>query len=162
MLTAILLAGAASFAIPNASGAMSPPASGPGMVVTMVTAGEVDPKGIIPTFNGVPGTLVNNWDIAIPTTVLSAGDSYELETLVTDNNYSGPCKGYIELTQRQSGKKVFLAKFVFAAKGDCSPGIGYGGDDEVTIPNSPGPATLSATMEYGSGKNVMSVPMVIQ
>lgn len=132
------------------------------MVVTMVTAGEVDPNGVIPTFNGVPGAGVNNWDIALPTSILNVGKNYELEAQVIDNNYTGPCKGYIELTQEQSGKKVVLAKFVFFSKGDCSPGIGYGGDDEVTIPDSPGPATLSATMTFGTEKNVMSVPMIIQ
>jgi hypothetical protein len=161
MLTALLLAGAASFTFPISTGPVSA-GNGPAMVVTMVTAGEVDPNGVIPTFDGVPGAGVINWDIAYPATVLYVGMNYELEALVNDNTYSGPCKGYIELTQEQSGKKVVLTKFVFYSRDDCGSGIGYGGTSEVTIPNSPGPATLSATMQYGGQKSVMSVPMVIQ
>jgi hypothetical protein len=162
MLTTLLLAGATSFAIPLSDGATHAAAQSPGMEVTMVTAGAVDPNGIIPALNGVPGAGVYNWDIALPVTVLNGGQNYVLEAMVNDNNYTGPCKGYLELTQVQSGKKVVLAKFVFWSKEDCTAGFGYGGENEFTIPASPGPAMLSGVIKYGGSKNVMNVPMVIQ
>ena len=161
MLTALILAGATSFSFPLPNGASKAPQE-PGMVVTMVTAGAVDPKGIIPAVNGVSGAGVYNWDIAFPVTVLNGGHNYMLEAIVNDNNYSGPCKGFLELTQMQSGKKVVLAKFVFWSKEDCTAGFQYGGSNEFTIPDSPGSATLSGVIKYGTNKNVLNVPMVIQ
>jgi|SRR5579871_839303 len=163
MLTAMLLAGATSFVIPHAGGAAHPSGQTPAMEVTMVTAGQADPNGIIPAFNGVPGAGVYNWDIALPVTVLNVGQNYVFEAMVSDNSYSGPCKGYVELTQQQSGKKVVLARFVFWSKEDCSAGDGYGGSSNpVTIPDSPGAVMLSGVMTYGSSKSVINVPMVIQ
>ncbi|MBV9570876.1 MAG: hypothetical protein JO056_06525 [Alphaproteobacteria bacterium] len=131
------------------------------MVVTIVTAGEVDPNGVVPTFNGVPGAGTNNWDIAFPTGVLKIGKSYNIETLINDNSYSGPCKGSLELAQEQAGKKVVLAKYS-VVNGTCGPGIIYGRDEAITIPNSPGPATLSGMIKYGSNRHALNVPMVIQ
>jgi hypothetical protein len=160
MLATLLLAGAA-FALHNPAGAATSADAGTGMVVTMVTAGEVDPNGVLPAFNGVPGAGVNNWDIAFPTGVLKVGKSYDIEALINDNNYSGSCKGNLELTQDQAGKRGVLAKFS-VVNGTCSPGIIYGHDEAITIPNSPGPATLSGTIKYGTNKHVLSVPMVIQ
>jgi hypothetical protein len=162
MLTTLLLAGGTSFAIPLFGGATHAAAQSPGMEVTMVTAGAVDPNGIIPALNGVQGAGVYNWDIALPVTVLNGGQNYVLEAMVNDNNYTGPCEGYLELTQVQSGKRVVLAKFVFWSKEDCTAGFGYGGENEFTIPTSPGPAMLSGVIKYGASKNVMNVPMVIQ
>jgi hypothetical protein len=159
MLTALFLAGAA-FAVSNPSSTATADA-GTGMVVTMVTAGEVDPKNIVPTFNGVPGAGVNNWDIAFPTGVLNVGKDYDIEAMINDNSYSGSCKGSLELTQEQGGKVVVLAKFS-VVNGTCSPGVIYGRDEVITIPNAPGPATLSGTIKYGTNKHTLKVPMVIQ
>lgn len=161
MLTALILMGAVPLAIPNSSGAAAPATQAPGMVVTMVTAGNVDPKGVIPTENGVPGAGVSNWDIAFPTGVLQIGLKYEIETLISDNTYTGPCKFRLELTQIQAGKRVVLVKFNWGG-GTCSPGITNGRAEAITIPDAPGPATLSGIVEYGDQNNKLSVPMIIR
>jgi hypothetical protein len=51
-------------------------AAGPEVFITSVTAGIVDPNGKVPTLNGVPGSGVNNYDIADPVAVLQNGTMY--------------------------------------------------------------------------------------
>lgn len=96
MLTALLLAGAASLTIPSTGAAL--PNSEEQVAVTLLVAGEVDPNGILPAFNGVPPAGTSNWDVALPTSVLAVGHQYEFDMLANDENFSGPCKAFFELT----------------------------------------------------------------
>jgi hypothetical protein len=58
---------------------------------------------------------------------------------------------------------LFLDSGVLNKKWDCSTGDLWGWTIySHTIPNSPGQATLTGTVSYGTQKATMSVPVVIQ
>src|SRR5690242_21474163 len=91
-----------------------------GVVVTTFTAGLVDPAGQIPRLNGVPGAAVNNWDIALPTAVLTVSFTYNYQMTFHSIDYKGKCKGTYKLIQVQNGKKVTLDSGTIAPSFDCS------------------------------------------
>lgn len=134
-----------------------------GVVVTSFTAGLVDPQSQIPHLNGVPGAGVNNWDIAIPTVVLTVSFTYDYQMTFQSIDYKGKCKGTYKLMQVQGGKKVTLDSGTIAPSFDCSSPSAwvFGANSAKPIPNSPGPATLIGTLATSKGKVTVKVPMLI-
>jgi hypothetical protein len=93
----------------------------PAMFPTSITAGLPDPAGKVPTINGVPGSQVENLDVAFPLALLTHGNRYVYSVTVQDNSYSGLCTVSYALTQLQNGKKVTLDSAVIT-KFKTAPG----------------------------------------
>ena len=138
------------------------PAAVSGMIPTSMTAGYVDPNGKVPTVNAVPGSGVENVDLSFPTALLVHGVRYVYATTVQDNNYTGSCTVSFKLTQVHAGKTVVLDSGTintFSTKpGNVWLWVILG----KAIPNSPGPATLTATYRYGAVKTSMNSLVLLQ
>ncbi len=77
-------------------------------------------------------------------------------------NFTGTCNSTYKLTQVQAGKTVTLDSGVILTGLGCSPDIFLVHGTGNPIPASPGPATLTAIVKYGSNKVMIHVPVVIQ
>jgi hypothetical protein len=133
-----------------------------GVMPAFITAGTPDPNGKVPVIDGVPGAGVANLGVAAPQTILVHGNSYVYTVALQDVNFTGTCQASFTLTQVQYNKTVTLD----SAKDDtfsCGPGTWwvwvFGGK---TIPNFPGPATLTGTVTYGSEKASTTTTVVLQ
>jgi hypothetical protein len=148
----------------SVAGNSSEAAASKGIVITSFTAGFFDPNGKIPTLDGVPGAGVDNWDIAVPVAALHVGNFYTYQMTFHSISYSGNCKATYKLTQVQGTKTVTLDSGTIAPSFDCTgPSIwAYAVNSTKTIPNSPGPATLTGTLAIGGSKLTMKVPMIIK
>lgn len=138
------------------------PASLPGMLPAFISAGNVDPNGKVPTVNGVPGSGTENLDIAFPVQMLTHGTRYVYSVVVQDYNYTGNCKVSFKLTQIQNGKKVTLDSGTITtfktAPGNVWLWVILGN----AIPDSPGAATLTGILNYGSHQTVTNTAVVLQ
>jgi hypothetical protein len=132
------------------------------IMITSLSLGAADPAGKVPTANGVPGAGVNNWDISLPSGVLTQGQDYYLSFSSDSASYTGSCLYTVELTQVQDGHKVLLGSENFSPPGGCVPGQLLVATDFHKIPASPGPVTLSMKVKYDGGKAQIKLPMVIQ
>lgn len=129
------------------------------VVITSFTAGFSDPNAVIPNFDAVPGAGVDNWDIALPVAVLHIGYNYTYQMTFHSVSYSGTCKATYKLMQGQTT----LDSGTLVKKLDCtSPSIWAYFVNGPQIPNSPGPATLIGTLEFGGNKSTVKVPMLIK
>jgi hypothetical protein len=133
-----------------------------GIIPAFITAGAPDPNGKVPSLNGVSGSGVTNLDISFPLTLLSHGSSYVYTIALQDINFTGTCQASFTLTQVQFNTTVTLD----SAKDDtfsCGPGtIWYWTFSGKTIPDFPGPATLTGTVTYGSTKAMTVTTVIIQ
>jgi len=133
-----------------------------GVIPAFITAGFTDPNGKVPTLNGVPGSGVNNLDVAMPLTTLVVGTTYVYTIALQDVNFSGTCKASFKLTQVQFNKTVTLDSGSVQSF-NCVPGgvwaWVWGGKP---IPNYLGPATLTGTVTYGSSTATTSTTMIIE
>jgi hypothetical protein len=133
-----------------------------GVVPAFITAGQIDPDGKVPGVNLVPGSGVNNLDLPFPLTALAHGSSYVYTIALQDVNFTGTCQASFTLTQVQFGTTVTLDSGT-DPKFSCSPGTiwfwDFGGK---VIPNSPGPATLTGSVTYGSRKATTTATVVFQ
>jgi hypothetical protein len=144
---------------PNTS--LQAPAKDAGVYMTSVSLGAVDPNAIVPTANGVPHAGTSNWDIALPLAGLQVGTPYKLTLSFEDVGYTGACYVDVRMTQKQDGKTVLL-RDVIGFSGQCVPSIYMAATDFGTMPDAPGPVTLSATVHYGKGKTSTKATMLIQ
>ena len=135
-----------------------------GVVLTSFSAGLSDPNGIVPTFDGVPGAGVHNWDIPTPKALLVHGTLYTYQMTFQSLNYSGICKGSYKLTQKQGSKNVVLDSGTIIKAFDCTSPTNwaFAVPSQNPIPNAPGPATLTGTLTLDGGKVTMSVPVMFQ
>jgi hypothetical protein len=154
-LAGSMLAGAAL------SGAPAIAAGSGAIVITSITAGEVDPSGVIPTTNGVTGAGIPNWDIATPTATLQDGTKYVFSSSFDDISYTGTCEERVRLTQVENGKKIVL--FGATRFGiNCSPGAVLWSMPGLVANAMSGPAEISLLVTFGSSKVSAKVPVVIQ
>jgi hypothetical protein len=134
----------------------------PGLMPTFITAGSIDPNGKVPAIDGVPGSGVLNLDIAQPLTLLTHGASYVYIVAMQDVNFTGTCKASFKLTQIQFNKTVTLDSGTDSGWA-CGPGTQWAkAFDGKTIPNFPGPATLTGTVTYGAETATIASTVVIQ
>jgi hypothetical protein len=135
-----------------------------GVVLTSFSAGLLDPNGVVPTLDGVPGAGVHNWDIATPKALLLNGSTYVYQMTFQSLSYSGNCKASYKLTQKQGNKNVTLDSGVIADTFDCTSPTNWA----FAVPSSKaingisGPATLTGTLTLTGGKVTMQVPVTIQ
>ena len=162
MLARIAAFAIASIAATSIAAAQDAPPSDASVMISSFTAGDIDPASKVPTVNGVAGAGVSNWDIPLPLSVLNAGTRYVYSLTFQVMNFTGTCNATYKLTQAQAGKTVTLDSGSILTGLNCSPDIFLLHGTGHPVPASPGPATLIATVKYGSGKVSMKVPVVIQ
>jgi hypothetical protein len=134
----------------------------PGAIPAFISVGNIDPNGKVPTYNGVPGAGVTNLDIAFPLTGITHGNAYVYTLAMQVINFTGSCTASFALTQEQLGKTVTLDSGSTKSF-SCAPSdIYYWVFNGKTLPNSPGPATLTGTVTYGSSKATTSTTLTLQ
>ena len=130
--------------------------------IAFVTGTLPDPNGQVPALNKVPNAGVTNLDIGIPVTIFKHGSSYVYVTALEDLNFSGTCQATIKLTQIQAGKTVLLDSGTDPTF-NCTPGTSWAWVIlGKAIPNSPGLATLTSTVKYGTKTVMMSSTVLLQ
>jgi hypothetical protein len=133
-----------------------------GVMPLFISAGAPDPNGKVPAVNAVTGSGVNNLDISAPLATLVNGGSYVYTIALQDVNFTGTCQASFTLTQVQYNKTVTLDSGKVSTFA-CGPGNWWGwAFSGKTIPNSPGPATLTGTVTYGSQKATTVTTLVLQ
>ena len=157
---ATLMAAALSSVLVIPTHSTQTPSQG-GVYMTGVTLGDIDPNGVVPTANGVPNAGTQNWDVALPTAGLHAGQDYKLTLTFENTGYTGNCYVDVRMTQIQNGKKVLL-RDVGGFTGQCETGIYLVSTDFGTMPNAPGPVTLTAIAHFGKGKTSTKTSLLIQ
>lgn len=127
----------------------------------LVTAGQPDPNHVVPAFNALTSSGVANLDIPVPLAILEHGQAYDVLVESQNGSYHGTCIDSFTLTQEKSGKAVTLLSGEIH-KYSCEQGQ-YWGWYTVTkaIPNSPGPATLTGIIKYGTKSVSIHVPVYI-
>jgi hypothetical protein len=138
------------------------PATVPGMLPSFITAGNIDPNGKVPTLNGVPGSAVENLDLAFPVTVLTQGTRYVYSVVVQDYNYTGSCTVAFKLTQVQGTKTVTLDSGTITTFNTAPGNIWVWVTTGKAIPNSPGLATLTGSLKYGTTTTSTKTTVVLQ
>ena len=162
MPSTIALAAATAFVVATPVHPAGIPQSS-AVVLTSITAGEVDPNGVVPTLNGVAGAGTNNWDIPIPLSTLDKSAPYSFSVTFQDISYSGTCRTAFKLQQDQDGTNVQLAcGQIFSTA--CSPGLVFLGhrNSQISTKAIAGPATLTGTVYFGSDKSSLKIPITIQ
>jgi len=160
--TAGVIFGVAIATISVASPALALAATATGVLITTVTASNLDPAGKVPTINGVAGAAVNNIDLAVPQAILVHGTTYFYGMTTQNNTFSGVCKDSFKLTQLQGSTTVVLDSGVIKSF-DCTPGSPwFWVKTGKPVPNAPGPANLIGTVTYGGSKVTMNVKVLIQ
>lgn len=161
MLTALVAAAATFLSVPIANAPVSKTPGTPVMILTGASLGPVDPMGVIPTANAVPGAGVNNWDIATPESLLSIGQSYALTVMFSDLSYNGDCRLKVTITQMQNGKRHVIWGADLGST--CQAPDDYLVATTVAnLPGNPGEATLNATLFAGSTKQSLKQQILLQ
>ena len=131
--------------------------------VSAVLIGANDPAGILPTFDKVPGAGTDNLDVALPTSVLTRGQSYVVMVMSQVATFSGTCQTSFQLTQKNAGgATTVLSKGAVRAYA-CSSGqiFGYALGTRA-LGGTAGPATLSGIVSFGAEKVRLSVNVLLQ
>ena len=131
--------------------------------VTGVFAGQPDNAGVIPNFDKVSGTNVDNFDIAVFQAVLTHGLSYNYTVAYQVNSFKGTCETSYALTQvNGSGVTVTLdASTIYS--NSCEQGqVFFYYKTGAAVPNSPGPATLTGMVKFGKKTVKLSLPVLIK
>jgi hypothetical protein len=147
----------------GAAGSSAYAASAPGVVITTVTAGFPDPNGVVPNFNVASGAGIPTWDSGVPHSILRIGNTYVYAMTMQNTTFDGKCTASYALTQVQGGTNVTLDSAVYQSKFDCAPSNIFGWFlSGKPIPNTAGPATLTAIVHYGKKTIKLSAPMLIE
>lgn len=132
--------------------------------IQFITATQRDPNGKVPAFNQVAGAGVANVDLGFPASFLNNGKQYVYSFMMQDLNFTGTCQASFKLTQKQGTTVVTLDSGVGPSFA-CGPTVTSGGWGWFwtgkPIPNSPGLATLTATVKYGTKSVAMSTTVLL-
>jgi hypothetical protein len=167
MLTIFLFIAGSAIALPaqpteSAAQDAKPETAIPGMLPAFITAGNIDPNGKVPALNGVPGSGIENLDLAFPVTILTQGTRYVYSVAVQDYNYTGSCTVSFKLTQVQGTKTVTLDSGTIITFHTAPGNVWIWVTTGKTIPNSPGPATLTGSLKYGTTTTSTKTTVVLQ
>jgi hypothetical protein len=137
-------------------------AATPGVLPAFITAGLIDPNGKVPVLNGVPGAGVSNLDLSFPQTILTHGTSYWYSVALQNLNFTGTCVVSYKLTQVQAVKTVTLDSATIKSF-SCGPNSQWAwAVFGAAIPNSPGVATLTGPVKYGTTTTTTKTTVVLQ
>ena len=134
--------------------------------IQFVTATQVDPNGVLPAFNKAAGAGVTNLDLGQPASILNHGTAYVYVLSAQDLNFTGTCQASFKLTQKQGTATVTLDSGTDPTF-SCNPSGANGGEWAwaifgKAIPNSPGLATLTGTVKYGTKTVSMATTVLLQ
>lgn len=163
MLAGLLAAAAVSvMTFPAPAHAPSSPvvnAKSASILITTIAFGEIDPNGAVPTVNGVPDAGTTNWDIPLPTAVLTSGTNYTETFTFYDIDYTGSCAFLIEVTSDKTGEALLKTP---VSNISCSPGATLVSTTTGAVSLPPGPVTARATVYYGKKRVSMKAPLTVQ
>lgn len=138
------------------------PAVIPGVLPSFITAGPIDPNGKVPAINAVPGAGVLNLGLSFPQTFLTHGTTYWYLVALSDYNFTGTCVVSFKLTQVQGATTVTLDSGTIKSF-SCSKNTNWAWTVlGKPIPNSPGLATLTGSVKYGSATSTVKTTVVLQ
>jgi hypothetical protein len=138
------------------------PATIPGVLPAFITAGPIDPNGKVPATNAVPGAGVANLDLSFPQTILTQGTSYWYLVALNDYNFTGTCVISFKLTQVQGGTTVTLDSGTIKSF-SCSTNTVWAWTKlGKPIPHSPGIATLTGSVKYGTATATVKTTVLLQ
>ena len=115
---------------------------GTGTLPASIAVGAIDPAGMVPVLNGVPGSGVPNSDVSIPLTVLTHGTSYCYTVSIEDNNVTGDYEVDYYIRQVVGGvAKTIVDKMIVKARTTAPGGMWVSGRSTAkrcrTRPESP-------------------------
>jgi hypothetical protein len=139
-----------------------PAVATPGMLPAFIAAGNIDPNGKVPALNAVPGAGVSNLSLAFPVTVLNHGTRYVYSVVLQDFNFTGSATVSFKLTQVQSGKTVTLDSSTIKTFTTAPGNVWIWVTTGAAIPNSPGVATLTGYVKYGTTTTTTKTTVVLQ
>ena len=132
------------------------------VMANFITAGLVDPNGKVPAVNAVPGAGVPNLSIAVPFAILQHGTVYTYLLSSQNVSFNGTCKDSYKLTQGTGAAKVVLDSHVIKSYA-CTPSSFWEwAINGAPVPNSPGLATLTGTITFGTTQVTTSTTVLIQ
>ncbi len=136
------------------------------IVVTSVIAAQPDPNNTVPKFNAVPGAGIVTWSDGLAEGVLVAGQPYGYCVSLASATADG--KASIAYTITRGVTKIQGATILTAKQFKVSSnGVYYACTGGITLPSSPGTATLTGVVTYTptGGKATISklaVPVILQ
>ncbi|MDP9162116.1 MAG: hypothetical protein M3O09_18065 [Acidobacteriota bacterium] len=134
----------------------------PGVLPAFITAGPTDPNGKVPALNAVPGAGVSNLDLSFPQTLLTHGTTYWYLVALSDYNFTGTCVVSFKLTQVQGGTTVTLDSGTIKSF-SCSANTNWAWTAlGKPVPNSPGIATLTGSVKYGSASATVRTTVLLK
>jgi len=160
MLASLVAAAAISVITVHSGAPPAVPGKGPAIIPTTVAFGPIDPNGVIPLPDGVPGAGVDNWDIAWPLGALARGTNYAETYSFEDVRYTGDCEFAVSIVPKAKGKPLPAPPERAIS---CAPGdIFLVSTQTGTIGIARGPAVGTLTVYYGTKQVSLKVPLVIQ
>jgi hypothetical protein len=163
LVTSFIAAGAARARAQDDPATAETTASLPGILPAFITAGPPDPAGIVPAYNSVPGSWVDNIDIAVPFTLLDHGKRYVYLVAFQSLTYTGDYTVRYKLKQVIDGKTEVLDSGTIVSDKSARPhGVYAPSALSAPVPDSPGLATLEAEIIYGKETATTSTQVLIQ
>jgi hypothetical protein len=130
--------------------------------LNMVIASPPDPNAKVPVFDAIPGADVGTLAVAFPQAVLQHGNVYIYWISFHDLTFNGTCTMSYDITQKIGTTTKKLQGGTILKFACSSPGIFGAGIAGKPLVNSPGLATLTGTVAFGSTKEKLSTTILIQ
>jgi hypothetical protein len=130
-------------------------------VITYAVIGAADPDKKVTTLNGVPGAGVSNVSVALPSYILKHGVVYTVTIGAQNYTYTGTCVAKYALGSGVTGA-TNISTWSTSPFNCPATSLWTFPFPVSVIPNTPGPALLTATITYGTTPVVMKVPLVIE
>jgi hypothetical protein len=126
-----------------------PASAQPAGRVLYAVIGATDPNNKVPALDAVPGAGVSNVSLPLPVAILQPGVKYTVTIGVQNENFTGTCVASYILGAGAKGQQV-ISNY-YTAPYNCQANSIWTFPFPVgAIPNTPGPALLVATLQFGS------------
>jgi hypothetical protein len=130
-------------------------------VITYAVIGAADPNKKVTTLNGVAGAGVSNVDMPLPIYILKPGIIYTVTIGAQNTTFSGNCVASYALGSGATGG-TNISNWTTASYSCPATSIWTFPFPVSAIPNTPGPALLTATVKFGTTAVVTKIPLLIQ
>ncbi len=156
-----------ALALPMAALALAASPAKAQVYVTGIAATIPDPNTKVPAFNAVPGAGIPTWSNGLSQAVLTHGQAYNYCVSLASANTKG--NGQVSFSLKRGS--TLIQSHIIVKKADYSIGpygVWYYCSGYLTMPDSPGAATLTGTVSYlasGATKSAtahLSVKVLIQ
>jgi hypothetical protein len=129
--------------------------------ITYAVIGAADPNKKLPALNAVAGAGVSNVDIAVPVYILKHGVVYEVVIGAQNYTYAGSCVASYALGSGATGA-ANISNWSTESYNCPASSLWTFPFPVSAIPNTPGPALLTATVKFGTTSVVTKIPLIIQ